>query len=86
MQDHAADQLDVEMALAERALGSLAAGREGGHENVVQRLAFGELFLEVLRAGPQGLVRQALKLLLQRVDLLNAWQVALDAAFVGRAE
>ncbi len=86
VQDHAADQLDVEMALAERALGGFAAGREGGHQDVVQRLAVGELLLEVLRAGPQGLVRQALKLLLQRVDLGHAWQIGLDAALVGRAE
>ena len=86
VQDHAADQLDVEVALAERALGSLTAGREGGNQDVVQRLAFGELLLEVLRAGPQGLVRQALKLLLQRVDLGHARHIVLDAALVGRAE
>ena len=36
MQHHAADQLDVEMALAERALGSLAHGGEGGNQNIVE--------------------------------------------------
>ena len=37
VQDHAADQLHVEMALAERALGGLAHGGEGGNQNVVER-------------------------------------------------
>ena len=39
MQDHAADQLDVEVALAERALGGLAREREGLGQQVVERLA-----------------------------------------------
>ena len=37
VQHHAADQLHVEMALAERALGGLAHGGESGHQNVVER-------------------------------------------------
>ena len=47
VQDHAADQLHVEMALAERALGRLAHGGEGRHQDVVERLAVGDLRLEV---------------------------------------
>ena len=42
VQHHAADELHVEMALAERSLGGLAHRREGRHENVVERLAFGD--------------------------------------------
>ena len=37
VQHHAADQLDVEMALAERALGGLAHGGEGRHQEIVER-------------------------------------------------
>ena len=39
VQHHAADQLDVEVALAERALGGLAREREGLEQEVVERLA-----------------------------------------------
>ena len=46
VQDHAADELHVEVALAERALGRLAHGGEGGHEDVVERGAFVDLLAE----------------------------------------
>ena len=39
VQHHAADELDVEMALAERALGRLAHGREGLDQDIVELLA-----------------------------------------------
>jgi hypothetical protein len=39
MQHHAADQLDVEMPLAEGSLGSLAHGGEGRNQDVIERLA-----------------------------------------------
>ncbi len=52
VQDHAADQLHVEMALAEGALGGLAHGGEGGHQDVVERGAVGDLLLEVVGAAP----------------------------------
>ena len=51
VQHHSADQLDVEMPLAERALGGLPNGGEGRNQNVVQRLAVGELFAEFGGAG-----------------------------------
>ena len=47
VQHHAADQLHVEVALAERALGRLAHGGEGGHEKVVELGAVLELLAEV---------------------------------------
>ena len=37
VQHHAADELHVEVALAERALGGFAHGGEGGNEEVVER-------------------------------------------------
>ena len=63
VQDHAADQLHVEMALAERALGGLAAGRERRHQDVVERLAVGELLPELVGARAQRLVGELLQLL-----------------------
>ena len=65
VQDHAADQLHVEMALAERALGGLAHGGEGRDQDVVERLAVGELLLESLGARPQLVVGQLRKLRLR---------------------
>ena len=46
VQHHAADELDVEMPLAEGALGRLAHRGEGRHEDVVEALAGRELRLE----------------------------------------
>ena len=53
VQHHAADQLHVEVALAERALGGLAHGGEGRHQQVVEADAVGELLAELVRARAQ---------------------------------
>ena len=68
MQHHAADQLHVEMALAEGALGSLAHGGEGRDEDIVELLALGELLAERCGAGAQFLIGELLELRLQLVD------------------
>src|SRR5262249_47703866 len=86
VQYHAADQLHVEMALAERALGSLAHGGEGGYQNVVEGSALRELLLERFGAAAQRLVRERLELRLQCVDRLDARPVAADPPIVGGAE
>ena len=86
MEDHAADQLDVEVALAEGALAGLADGRERRHEQVVDRLAGGELGAELVGAGAQVGVRQRGDLGLQRVDLDDGRGVSLQAAVVGGSE
>jgi hypothetical protein len=56
VQHHAADQLHVEMALAEHALGGLAHRGEGRDQQVVEALAGGELGAELVGAGAQLLV------------------------------
>ena len=56
VQHHAANQLHVEMPLAERPLGSLADGGEGRDQNIVERLAFRESFTEFGGASLQRLV------------------------------
>ena len=86
MQHHAADQLDVEMALAEGALGGLAHGGEGRNQDVVERLAVGELLAEFGGAGLQRLVRQRGELGLQRVDGVDAGLISLHPPVVGGAE
>ena len=86
VQHHAADQLDVEMALAERALGRLAHGGEGGGEQAVELGAVGELAAEFLGAGAQLLVGQRRDLGFQRVDRGDLGSVGLETAIVGRTE
>ncbi|MGY3370250.1 hypothetical protein ACVWZL_007375 [Bradyrhizobium sp. GM2.4] len=56
MQHHAADQLDIEMALAERPLGGFTDRGESGDQQVVKGLALGELLPELDGAGLEGLV------------------------------
>ena len=86
MQHHAADQLHVEMPLAERALGRLAHGGEGRNQNVVEGLAVGELLAELVGARLQRLVGQRGDLGLKRVDGVDARLIALDPPVVGGAE
>ena len=86
MQHHAADQLDVEMALAERALGRLAHGGEGRNQDVVERLAVGELLAEFGGARFQRVIRQRRDLRLQGVDGVDPGLISLDPPVVGGAE
>ena len=86
MQDHAADQLHIEMALADRALGALAHGGKCRHENVVERLALGDFFLEGRGARAQRIVGKLCQLRLKRIDRTDPGLIAADATVVGRAE
>ena len=86
MQDHAADELDVEMALAERALGGLAHGGEGRHQDVVELGAFGDLFLEFVGARAQRLVGEGGDVLLERVDGVDPRLIAADPPVIGGTE
>src|SRR5215831_13109256 len=84
--NHAADQLNVEVPLAKRALGRFANGGESGHEQILQRGPVGQLLAKVLGAGPQLGVGQLLKLPLQRVDGLDIGAVGPKPAIVRRSE
>ncbi len=86
VQHHAADQLDVEMALLQRPLGGLADGGEGGREDVVERLALFEELTEFVGLGAQFVVGELGELGLEVVDFGDLRPVALEAAIVGRAE
>ena len=71
MQHHAADQLHVEVALADGALARLAHGGERLGQEIVQRLALRQARLELVRLGAQLLVGQPRELRLQPVDALD---------------
>src|SRR3954466_13795259 len=86
MQDHAAYKLNVEMALANRALPRLPHRREGGHQNVVERGPVRDLLLEFRGAGAQRLIGAMLQLLLERIDGVNARLIGLNAPFVRGTE
>ena len=83
VQDHAADKLNIEMPLADRALAGLPHGGECLDQDVVERCAGGDLLLEILGARPQRVVGELLQVFLQRVDRGHARLIALDAPIVG---
>ena len=86
VQHHAADQLHVEMALLERALGGLAHGGEGRGEQIVEGLAGGELGAERLRSCRATARRSGRRTRLQRVDRGDFRPIALQPPVVRRAE
>ncbi len=86
VQYHAADQLHVEMALAEGALGRLAHGGEGGNQHVVEGLAFGERLAKFGGTGLQRFVRERRDLGLERIDGVDPGLISLDPPVVGGAE
>ncbi len=86
MQHHAAHELNIEMALAEGALGSFAHGGEGGDQQAVQIGAIGELAAEFHCAGAQLVIGECRNLVFERVDGLDITVVALQLALVRAAE
>jgi hypothetical protein len=86
VQHQRADDLHIERAQAQRALGRLAHGGEGFGQQVVQPLAAGQPGAERVRLGPQAFVAQRLELGLQRVDLGHRLVRRLDLAVVGAAK
>ena len=86
VQNHAADQLHIEMALAEGALGGLAHGGEGGNQNVVERGAVGDLFFEFVGTRAQFVVGKLLDFRFQSIDGIDARLIAADAPVVGGTE
>ena len=83
---YAADHLDVEVAHPERALRRLADGGESLGEDLVERLAAGQLVPELDGLRRQLLVREAFERRLVSGDLANDLVERLDVTVVGRAE
>ena len=86
VQHHAADELDVEMALADGAAGGLAHGRERGNEQVVEARPGGELGAEFVGAGAQRLVGKRGDFGLERIDGRDLGPIGLQPAIVGAAK
>ena len=86
MQDHAADQLDVEVAHAQHPAGRLAADREGLGQQRVDRLALGDALAKLDGPGGELLVAERLERGLERVDFGNGLPVALQHPLVAAAE
>ena len=86
MQDDAAHQLHVEMALAEGALGRLAHGGKGLDQQVVELGAVVEALAETGGAGGQRLVGEGFQARLELVDLLDIIAEGLDVPVIGGAE
>ena len=75
---HAADQLHVEVALAERPPPRLAGQREGLGQQLVERLAAPRPLAQRVGLGAQLLVAEQLHLRLDRADLLGPLLVGLE--------
>ena len=86
VENHAAHQLDVEMALSERAFSSLTHGRESFGQQVVQGFAGFDPGPELGRTRLQVVVAQGLKLRLQRIDLFAETRNTLYVSVVGRSK
>src|SRR6266496_4014161 len=86
MQHHAAHQLHIEMALAERPLGGFANGGESFGNDIFERGAILFAFLERLGAGAQSLVRELLDVRFESVDLGDDGWVFLELALVRSPE
>jgi hypothetical protein len=86
MQDDPAGQLDVEVALFERALGRFANRRKRFDQQIVQFRPLLEALPKLCGAGGERLVRQLLELRLQLVDLRDERPKAFDVAVVGGTE
>ena len=86
VEHHAADQLDVEVAHADRALGGLADARERLGQEVVEILALVEALAELLRLGAERVVGERGDLVLEGVDLVHALVEPLQGAALARAQ
>ena len=86
VQHDAAEELHVEVALAERPLRRLADGGEGVDQEIVGRLAAGQPFLEPGRTRPQLVVGERLELRFERIDGGDLSVQTLQESFVGGAE
>ena len=86
MEDHAAQQLHVEVAHAHGPHGGLPDHGEGLGQDVVQGLAFGDSLLKEDGLLPQLLVRHGLVSGLQGVDLRHHRTHLLQLGFAGVAQ
>ena len=86
VEHHAADQLHVEMALAQGPLGGLAHHGERLDQQVVQGLAGRQTLPELVGLGAQGLIVEGGGRRFERVDPVDRLAQGLDQPVVRRTE
>ncbi|MCY1223428.1 hypothetical protein D9M72_355530 [compost metagenome] len=86
VQDHAADELNVEGTQAEHAAGGFASNSKSRYQQVIERLAVGELLAEFHGLGGECLIRQSLHIGFKSVDGIHPDLVATHTAIVGGAK
>ena len=86
VQDHAADQLHVVVALADRAPRRLAGQGKGLGQQIVERLAARGALAQLVGLLAQLLIVEQLHLRLDRVDRLGALLVTLEFAPLADAQ
>ncbi|MNM66518.1 hypothetical protein D3C81_780090 [compost metagenome] len=86
VQDHAADQLHVEVAHLHDALAGLAAYGKSLWQQRFERLAAGVALPEGLGHAAQVVVRELLELRLQRIDLRHRAAILFDQPLIAAAE
>ena len=86
VQHHAADQLHVEVAHAERAARRLADSREGFGQHVVEGLAVGEPLAEFRGLALELLVAQRFERLFERIGAGDALVIAVQKPLITAAE
>ena len=86
MQHHAADQLHIEVTLAEGPPRRLATEREGLGQQVVERLAVARPLPERVRLGADLAVGEQLHLGLDAIDCRDAPLVLLELARLAEAQ
>ena len=86
MEDHAADQLHVVVALTGAPARSLAAEREGLRQEIIKRLAVSRPLPQGVRLGADFLIGEGFHLRLEAVYRLRALLVGLEFPSLSRAQ
>ena len=86
VEDDAAQELNVEMALPQGALGRLPDRRKGLDQEIVQSFACLHALAEPLSAGCQVFVAEGLQFRLKGIDGVDGAAIALQEPIVGRPE
>ncbi len=83
MQHHAADELNIEMTLAQHAPRGFAHRRKGGDENIVERLALGERGAEFIGPGAQLRIGQPAHFGFEFIDGRDLRPIGLQPPVIG---
>ncbi|OIQ76011.1 hypothetical protein GALL_423150 [mine drainage metagenome] len=86
MQHHAANQLHIEMAHAQRAPAAFAHHGKGLGQQLVERLAGLKTLLELLGPAPQRFIGERLHGWLQRIDAHDRLGILLHQTLIAAAE